>query len=310
MACWLVVPASIAVAQFPTLPSVPDKDKSKPPAKAPTKDGKKPGAKPDSKQPELWDPGDEIDAPAPLPPTKLPTAPKEGAAADGSLTWSVLVMTFAHEDHAEAARAMRERLAARYPELRDAFVQRVAGGSVLVVGRFKGPDDPAAQAKLKEIKALTVDGQRAFPTAMLTRTATSSEPPGPFDVSKLRERFPTIIPLYSLQVAAWSTFGEKSLSPQDIRAAADRYCKELRAKGYEAWVHHDDSTHTSIVTVGHFDSSAYDSKSTLFSADVQALMKKFPRHLLNGEEVGVPVDPKNPKGKTVPQGCRLVEIPR
>ena len=28
------------------------------------------------------------------------------------------------------------------------------------------------------------------------------------------------------------------------------------------------------------------------------------------KEVLVPIDPRDPKGKTKPQGCRLVEIPR
>ncbi|MBL9150471.1 MAG: hypothetical protein JNM94_17430 [Phycisphaerae bacterium] len=313
---------SLLHAQFPELPSRPEKQPSKAPATTKPPTTKPPTTKPSNKpgsQPELWDPNDDnID----------PKDPSNGAAGKGNgakkpadsstpnpngddaPTWSVLVASFAKEDHAEVARAMRERLAARYPQLRDAFVERVGGGSVVLVGRFKGPDDPAAQAKLKEVKAIVSEGRRPFAMAMLTRTSTDSEGAGTLDIRHLRERFPDVVPLYSLQVAAWSTFGDKGLSPSAIRTAAEKYGKELRAKGYEAWVHHDGTTNTSIVTVGHFDGNAYDSKSTLFAPEVEALMKRFPRHLLNGEEVLVPVDPRDPKGKTKPQGCRLVEVPR
>lgn len=306
---------SLLHAQFPDLPSRPEKPATKAPA---TKKPAKPADKPAS-QPELWDPNDEIADPkdpsggtagkgkdSKKPATGAPANP----SGDDAPAWSVLVASFAKEDHAEVARAMRERLAARYPQLRDAFVERVGGGSVVLVGRFKGPDDPAAQAKLKEVKAIVSEGRRPFAMAMLTRTSTDSEGAGALDIRNLRERFPDVVPLYSLQVAAWSTFGDKGLSPEAIRTAAEKYGKELRAKGYEAWVHHDGTTNTSIVTVGHFDGNAYDSKSTLFAPEVEALMKRFPRHLLNGEEVLIPVDPRDPKGKTKPQGCRLVEVPR
>ncbi len=289
------------------------------PPKEDGKDKKKDGTKAkDDRQPELWDPGDEVVPPKPLPSGRDPAAKPAGAPDDSKEhmnaegpAWSVLVSSFTQEDHAQIASAMRDRLAARFPELRDAFVERVSHGSVILVGRFKGPDDPAAQAKLKEVKGIIADGnQRPFAGAMLTRTSTSSGPPSEFDVRRLRQRFQNVVPLYSLQVAAWSTFGDKGLKPADIRAAAEKYCKELRVKGFEAWVHHDDNTATSVVTVGHFDARAYDSKSTLYSPEVEALMKKFPRHLLNGEEALIPVDPRKPDGPKRPQGCRLVEIPR
>ena len=39
-------------------------------------------------------------------------------------------------------------------------------------------------------------------------------------------------------------------------------------------------------------------------------MKRFPKHLVNGEELLVPIDPRKPEGAAVPQEPRLVEIPR
>ncbi len=314
--------ATPALAQFPTLPSKPS---SSPPASQPAPAKPKPATKPKPSPDQLWEPGDEVIPPKPLPGGRSPgnanPAPgsKESDVVDAggddqTPSWSVLLMTFVTDDHVKSANSSRERIAARIPQLRDAFVRRVSQGSVVLVGKFTGPSDPAAQAKLKEVKQLVVDGQRPFPGAMLTRTSTDTRPPGPFDVKQLRARFPDVNPLYSLQVAAWSSFGEKSLTRKDIRASAEKYCKELRAKGFEAWVHHDDDTVISIVTVGHFDHNAYDSKSTLFSGEVEALMRKFPRSLVNGEEVLIPLDPKEdpkkPGVKTRPQGCRLVEIPK
>jgi hypothetical protein len=307
-ACSMVLAASATVAADGCMvaqATKPAKEQDKKPAKP---------AKPGDPQ-ELWDPGDEVVPPKPLPNgVKTPKDPTKkddkSAPVDEGPAWSVLIGTFTGEDHLAAAQAARERLAARIPEVRDCFIRRVPQGSVLLVGRFSGPSDPAAQTKLKELKALVVDKQRPFAAAMLTRVATDAEPPGPYDVRRLRERFPNTTPLYSLQVAAWSTFGEKSISRADMRAAAEKYCKELRAKNVEAWVHHDDDSGTSVVTVGHFDHTAYDSKSTLFSVDVERYRKQFPRHLVNGEEVLIPVDPRKPEGTKRPQAPQLVEIPR
>jgi hypothetical protein len=39
-------------------------------------------------------------------------------------------------------------------------------------------------------------------------------------------------------------------------------------------------------------------------------MKRFPKHLVNGEEVLIPTDPDDPAKGGVPQAPRLVEIPR
>lgn len=300
-----------AAAQSPATPP------ATPPANKPATP-----AKPSNEPPELWDPGDEVVPPKPLPtkPGQKPGTVKDGKGPagsgdtqgqtdDGGPAWSVLLSTFVGDDHVEAANAARQRLASKIPQVADCFVRRVPQGSVLLVGRFNGPSDPAAQSKLKELKGLVIDGQRPFATVILTRTSTDAAPPGPNDLRRLREKFPTVKPLYTLQVAVWSTFGERTASRSDMRAAAEKYCKELRLKNVEAWVHHDDDTGTSSVLVGHFDSTAYDAKSTLFSPEVERLMKKFPRHLVNGEEVLIPVDPRRPDGQKRPQGCRLVEVP-
>jgi len=281
--------------------------------------------------PPLWDDGDEAvpdlrrgspdrrpgaapDPKAPVPPGAkpgTPTPPKGGTVADGP-TWAILITSFTQDDHVDAARLARDRIAAQFPALSDCYTRRVSKGSVVVVGRFAGPSDPAAQKRLKEVKAITVDGARPFAGVILTRTAATDEsrPPSPYDIRRLRDLNPDVNPLYTLQVAAWSTFGDRSLKWTDVRASAERYCGELRAKGFLSFVHHDDDAQISSVTVGAFGKDAYDPRSTLFDAEVEQLMRKFPKHLVNGEEVLIPVDPRRPEGPKRAQACRLVEVPK
>ena len=270
----------------------------------------------------LMDEGDEIVADA-APRSTVARSPQTGgakpatpskpaaSAASSAGRWSVMLATFSQPDHAERASAFRTELVRQYPELSSATVRRSGQGSAIVLGRFEGPDDKAAQAELKRVKAIEREGRRPFAGAMLMRTATEDAAAAlkPHDIRNLRAKFPNVRPLFTLQVAAWSTFGEKSLSYDAMRAAAERYCGELRSKGHDAWFHHDEDKETSIVTVGHFDRRAYDARSTLFSPEVEDMMRQFPAHLTNGEPVLIPIDPTNPKGRTKPQACRLVEVP-
>ena len=241
-------------------------------------------------------------------------ARRQAAAAaesgDGG-AWSIYLASFTGDDHREAARLSRDEIARRYPALADAFVTSSPRGSSVLAGRFAGPEDPAAKARLKAVKDMAEGGGRVFPRAMLTRTATDVDqgPPGPNDLRIVRQRFPKA-QVYSVQVAAWSTFGSKDLNYADMRRAAEAYCRELRSRGEEAYYFHDSYSQISTVMVGVFGPDAYDSKSTLYSPEVDAVMRRFPKSLVNGEEVLIPLDPSNPQGKTVPQGPRLVEIPR
>ena len=231
---------------------------------------------------------------------------------DGNQTgWSVLLASVTGPDHQANANAIREEVVRRYPQLNDAYVSTTQRGSVVLVGHFTGPQDPAAQAELKVVKEINEGNTRAFPRAMLTRMGAGAEagPPGPNDLRIVRRSRPNST-LYSLQVAVWSTFGTDELKMSDIKRSAETLCRQLRAEGNESYYFHDFDTKTSIVTVGVFGADAYDSKSTLYAPEVEAVMRKFPKHLVNGEELLIPVDMRDPAGKTMPQSPRLVEIPK
>jgi hypothetical protein len=247
--------------------------------------------------------------------TKPSTPGASGARASSAGSrngrWSIILATVSGADHPAKAAAFRQQVVSQYPELRDATVRRLGQGSAIVVGRFESPGDAGAQAELKRVKAIERNGQKPFAGALLLRTASDAlaGPPKPHDLRSLRAQFPNVRPLFTLQVAAWVTLGAKDLDYADMREAAEKYCAELRAKGHESWFLHDEDTETSIVTVGHFDRRAYDPKSTLFAPEVEDMMRVFPANHVNGEPVLLLVDPRNPKGKTKPQPCRLVEVP-
>lgn len=228
-----------------------------------------------------------------------------------SAAWSVLLATVSGPESRATAMTIRDEVSRRYPALRDAFVRSTQRGSVVLSGRFTSPQSPEAQARLKEVKEMTEGGVRAFPRAMLTRFGAGSEqgPPGPNDLRIVRQNAPTQT-LYTLQVAVWSAFGTDELKMSEIKRSAEEYCRSLRSQGSEAYYFHDFDTRTSTVTVGVFGADAYDPRSTLYAPEVEKAMRRFPKHLVNGEELLVPVDPRNPGSKTIPQAPRLVEIPK
>ena len=229
----------------------------------------------------------------------------------GSGRWSVLLGTFSDEDHRARAEAFRGEIGRQYPMLASAFLEARRGGTIVVYGRFPEPSDPAAQESLALVKGLGSDGARPFPTAMLVRRSAGPDagPPGPLDLRTLRAQFPRHRQLQSLQVGVWSTFGTREVTPEWVRRSAEQYARQLRGQGYEAWYYHDLDREASVVTIGRFGPDAYDSRSTLYSPEVERLMRVFPKMLVNGDEVLVPENPRNPTGRRRPMRPLLIEVP-
>lgn len=239
---------------------------------------------------------------------------QRGAAASAareSGRWSVLLGTFTDEDHQARAEAFRRRVAGEFPQLSGAFISPRRGGSIVVFGRYSAPEDPAAQAALASIKAMGDPSNRPFPTAMLVRRSVgeAAGPPGPWDLRNLRSQFPRQRQLFTLEIAVWSTFGTREISPEQVRRSAEEYTLQLRARNLDAWYRHDLDTDTSSVTVGRFGSDAYDPRSTLYSPEVERLMRQFPVLLVNGEELLVASDRRRPDLNRRPLASRLVEVP-
>ncbi len=241
------------------------------------------------------------------------TRPLSGSnrpAADAKV-WGVVLATFSGEGNRPTADAVAAQYRERFPTVPDIHVRSKPSGSVVLAGRFEHADDVAAQELLRAIKSMEADGKKLFPRAMLTVMSgvVDGDFIAPFDVRQLRLRYPEQNPLYSLQVAVWSDLGSGTMTFDDVRRKAEAYCAELRTRGYLAFFSHSEQTTTSVVTVGAFGAEAYDARSTLFSDEVTELLKQFPKHLVNGEELLVGIDPRDPT-KMVPQAPRLVEVPR
>ena len=229
--------------------------------------------------------------------------------------WTIVLGTFAGDHHAQEARVAHQQVTAAVPEVREARVHSTDRGSMLIYGSYAGADDPRAKADLETIKQATLNDAPVFARAFLTPMPRSraaraeSQPASVYDLIKARELYPHEDRLYTVQVAIWGDFESGSLSIDEIRSSAEAYAQQLRAQGHEAYVYHDDRAKQSHVTVGLFGSMAVNSTTGEFSPAVRALLRKFPAHLVNGELLQEPIDPRRPSRGTRVQQPMLVVVP-
>ncbi|MDA1007603.1 MAG: hypothetical protein O2800_01175 [Planctomycetota bacterium] len=231
--------------------------------------------------------------------------------ADTTKPWGVVLATFSGDSNRAVADAAAAQIIDTYPTITEISVRSKPNGSVILAGHFAEATDPEAKEMLNRVRAIQVDGKPAFPRAMLTamKGVVDGERIGAWDVRQLRLRYSEVNPLYTIQVAVWSDFDSTEITTSQVRTQSESYCRELRALGFPAFYLHTESPMMSVVTVGVYGVDAYDPRSTLFSDEVTAVMKRFPKHLVNGEEFLIALDPREPK-KLSPQAPRLVEVPR
>ena len=248
-------------------------------------------------------------AAAAAPPAAQTAVPGESVVADDKGgRWGVLLLSFTGDEHLESAKAACRQLRQRYPLLKGAYVREKSNGSVVLVGRFNAVDDPAAKPLAKQVQSLVDGEERPFARAFLTRVEPAKRgSSGALELRKLREENPDVRELYSLEVAVWSDFGSGEISLDEIRRQAEAYTKKLRAQGYLAFYQHDDDKRMSMVTVGAFGKDAYDSKTMVYSDEVEAIRKNFPKLLVNGEELLRPV--LRGSKETTPERPILILVP-
>ncbi len=251
--------------------------------------------------------GDDWDQP---PPARAAAA--AGAPQQSSKQWSIVFATFASEAHQKAAATMVQQLPTVADELRAARVHTTSSGSSVIYGSYESPSDPAAQRDLKWIKNLTIGELKIFPRAILSRIRRQPSPSSlpPTALLSVRQRHPHVDPLYTLQVAVWGDFESGQLTLAEIQRQAEAYALTLRAQGFESYFHHDADRRLSVVTVGLFDYRAVDSGSGLYSPEVEAMMEKFPAHLVNGEPLNELIDRRKPQRGTRVQEPMLVNVPK
>jgi hypothetical protein len=229
--------------------------------------------------------------------------------------WSVLLQSFPASSGGHRARAMEliRRMSQVDPALAEAFIHTDDRGSMVLFGRHASVDDAGAQEDLSFIKGVTIREQPLFPRAMLTRIRQKLDARtlGPYELLSFRVTRPELRELYTFQIGVWGTFreyaerGERVLSWDEVKAAAEGDVRDLRARGYQAYYHHDEDKELSMVTVGIYDRTAYDAQSGLYlDPRLEQISREFPAHLINGEPVVMQ------QGRVeVPQRPLLVLVP-
>ncbi len=231
--------------------------------------------------------------------------------------WSIVLGTFSGDDHVQQASGAHQHVTSNLRELSAARVHSTERGSMLLYGQYESADDPRGRADLERIKELTINDMPLFTRAFLsptpqqrTNASSSSAPAGAHDLMSVRERHPNVHPIYTVQVGVWGDFGSGAMTAQEIRRNAEAHAQRLRAEGHEAYVYHDDRQNQSLVTVGLFDRTAMNQKTGEFGPELRALIRKFPAHLVNGEELHEPIDRRRPDRGTRVQEPRVVIVPR
>ena len=240
------------------------------------------------------------------------TRPPSARLGRPTTFWTLVLQTFSQTGHRQHAATMVQELRTAVPQLAGARVHTTSSGSMVIYGNYESAQDPAAQRDKKAIKKITIRDRPAFPRAMLTRIRLQPSPGAmhPHELMSVRQRHPKINPLYTLQVAVWGDFESGKLTLAQIRQKAEAYATELRVQSFEAYFHHDDDQRLSMVTIGVLDRRAIDPQTGFFSPEVEALIRRFPVHLVNGEPLMEIKNRRDPRRSRQPQTPRLVEVPK
>ena len=227
--------------------------------------------------------------------------------------FSIVVATFTGGGHKSDANAAHASLSSRHsalaPHLR---VRDRSRGSVITYGLYSGYNDDSAKQDIKALRTIaSAQGTPLFGQMMLSKfkSPRARRQLHPYDLWTVRREYPTIVPIYTLEVAVWGDFDSGQLPRQQRRNAAEQYTAALRSKGFEAFFYHNDETKLSSVTVGLFSYLALDPETGFYSLEVEAMMSRFPRRLVNGQPILQYYNPGNPSQGSMEQKPCLAEVP-
>lgn len=224
---------------------------------------------------------------------------KEGARE--SPGWFIVLESHTADGHAETATRRAAELASVIGASAGVRARVTAKGSAVVCGAFERHDSAQAEAELKRVRGLVVDGAQPFALAFL---APAPETP---DIGRLPElslstarRTFGAAARYTLQVAVY-----QSSKDDERKRAAEQAAAVLRREGELAFYHHSPSM--SVVTVGVFGDKDFDSFLRPTNPELIALQERYPHNLLNGQYPIVVRQAGQKEG--TPQASSLVAIP-
>ncbi|MBY0112304.1 MAG: hypothetical protein K2Y21_05750 [Phycisphaerales bacterium] len=207
-----------------------------------------------------------------------------GDAKEDAGGWSVLLMSLKTDLDARATQSVLKSV--RSSGVPEATVRSRGEGAVVVAGNFESPSDPEAQALLKRVKEIVVDGQRPYATAYLVppqATAVKGSIPE-WDLRNVRQRFGRDVE-YTLQINIYTNPSGRATASElkECRKAAEDAVRTLRRDGVDAYYYHDNAGST--VTVGLFTQQEVDEGFSLrpgAGKGLRELQQKFPNGLVNG----------------------------
>lgn len=171
----------------------------------------------------------------------------------------------------------------------EAFAETRGEHALIAVGKYDSPTSPDAQAMLKRVKELQIDGQRPYMAAhMLPPPAQSLKGTVPeWDLRNAKAKYGKQAE-FTLQVNIYTNpNGRASVSEvREFQRAAEDAVRTLRKEHAEAFYYHDQAGST--VTVGLFSQDELDSGFSLkpgAGSGIRELQKRFPYAMLNGAGV-------------------------
>ena len=222
-----------------------------------------------------------------------------GGAAGVGGEWTIALDRFEGPGHAQQSAAYAQQLAQTTGM--NVWAQDELGKSVVYSGRYKSPNDRAAQADLQRWQQLSAQRLVRVPAAMIVPVTEPTQGASPqYDLRTVRGRSNRgFTPAYSLQIA----FYDAEFGP-DYRQAAEQAVAVLRQDGAEAYYFHGPVR--SSVTLGTFaeESVQIVNGDVVYAQPVQDLQKKYPHNLANGRTLQ-----EKRGGVVTTQGSFLVRIP-
>lgn len=171
----------------------------------------------------------------------------------------------------------------------EAFIETRGETALIVVGKFDSPASSDAQAMLKRVKEIVIDGQRPYMAAhMLPPPAQTLKGTVPeWDLRNAKAKYGKNAE-FTLQVNIYTNpSGRASASElKEFQKAAEDAVRTLRKENAEAFYYHDQAGST--VTVGLFSQDELDSGFSLkpgAGSGVRELQKRFPYAMVNGAGV-------------------------
>ena len=222
--------------------------------------------------------------------------PEGGGASidDGSETpsqlnskWTIMLLHLKGSGQDPAINAVLRSVKANgVPE---AFLETRGETALIVVGKYDSPASSDAQAMLKRVKEIVIDGQRPYMAAhMLPPPAQTLKGTVPeWDLRNAKAKYGKNAE-FTLQVNIYTNpSGRASASElKEFQKAAEDAVRTLRKENAEAFYYHDQAGST--VTVGLFSQDELDSGFSLkpgAGRGVRELQKKFPYAMVNGAGV-------------------------